>query len=293
MAMLGGSSGVKALGQLPLRIMEASKNLIKLQEEKFKSILSRTKLPYSSVIQNIAKVKKIEKKVNGKLITSTTPIHLVKPSLCIEAVLPSEKQLLKSLDTSWDAMTTLYSTHEKGVHLSKITEVRKEYKNLYNKQIEIGSKLTAWKAQRRAALTSLMSIAFGKKAGSYQDKNKNIVFEMIRDLLLQTEDLDTKESVILSSFCAEGLYQALGLDIPSWCKFTRKESLRSSTKKIINNFNLLSEDDKSEFKNYMGQISIELIVYYEVEVEEEKKSSEASKQPQGSSQNKSGKTLKK
>lgn len=264
-ANLGGATGLRSLGQLPLRIMEASKNLIKQQDADFKRLVSEVKVPYSNVIKNIARTKKVESRENGKLISRLATIHIVKPSTCIEAVLPSENNLLQHIDKPWQEMKNLYEAYKGGVSIDKIVEVREQYRRFYNSQLEANSTIASWKAQRRAAIDQLMSLIHVKKGVKYQEKHKNIICDKIADIFLDSEELDTKEKSILSSFNAEGLYNALRITVPSWAMYSRAESVRSESPKFAKNFKALHHEEQTNFHNYMGQISMRLTTYYDID----------------------------
>jgi hypothetical protein len=134
-------------------------------------------VPFSAVINGIAKKRKIKTRVKGKITEVVKTIHLNRLSKIIEAVTAEEKDYLESKCGPWDILAKLHKDYAKGVSLDKVDLVREQYKNSYSKQFEVTSKLSGWRAERRRFMDEF-SASISKNHVFKTNDNEEFLFFM-------------------------------------------------------------------------------------------------------------------
>jgi hypothetical protein len=220
---LAGVNAVGILGQLPNRILEAVRVLIR-RNKQWKTIVDDYRISFGQAIAGIARThKKTDRKT--KIVTEQ-PIHLVRPSQKAEVLFDYERSILKRFETPWDEIQELTKQCTKGVPLRDIETVRESYKKHYLKQFEINDKLNAFCAARRVMFRRVLTKIHGRKAPSFTPKLVPEIMERVIDDALdrQATREDVQDLDNLSLWHLEKIFN----EAPEWTQYTRATEFRKS-----------------------------------------------------------------
>jgi len=178
LSLIGGPSGIKALNSLPTLLNSVMKRLVKVHENKYKALVSSTKVNFGEVVSNIPRTKLVKAKDSktNKVVERKEPIHLTKPSSNPLTTFSVEIEYLRLLDGPWTNMQSLAETYKNGVPLDKLEAAREEYKKFYEAQFINNSKLVSWRSRKATGLNYILSLVHPKPRGkelNYSPKYKD------------------------------------------------------------------------------------------------------------------------
>jgi len=251
-SQLGGARGLSGLGDLPSRLNEVISLLLERQADCWKQCCLTYKIPLSVITKNIIKMKKITVVENNKKVDKLRPIHLVKPTAMLEALLESDKALLKTLNGPWDNLVALTEKYAAGVPPVELDNFSEKYKKYYEEQFNNAQKLTSWRAMRRRSIERALSQIYGKKVPKYSARLRNEVLHQVASLVFEKE-FDSADEAEFDAFTDSLLRDALGLPRLNWSAVARLRSLRSNMTHLETLTRRLTREELDELCTYYEQ----------------------------------------
>jgi hypothetical protein len=225
-SQLGGPSGIKSIGDLPQRVAEITSRIAKASSI-YQTMATGFKIPYGSVVANLARTKTRNVKENGLTVQVSVNIHPSKPTTIVEALLESDKVYLGRLEAPWHTMNELAKENSKGVSPANLEAVQQAYKRAYDEQFKNLDKLSTIRARRREAISSVLKGLYPRKTPEYTPRVRAEVLYEIGGKLIGKPDV--KDISQYDAFNLLTLTSAVGGEVPGWADLTCGKFITNKT----------------------------------------------------------------